>query len=80
MGVIIVAVLLSSKVPSTHLPNHNDSRWDFASGQFSWSQDDGLLRAIKTVERRALLVPDAVICPMRFPKIFVLACSDVLQP
>ena len=37
------------------------TRWDFASGQFSWSQDDGLSRAAATVERRAQLAPDAVI-------------------
>ena len=30
-----------------------DLRWDFASGQFSWSQDSGLSGAAETVARRA---------------------------
>lgn len=38
-----------------------DLRWDYASGQFSWSQDNGLERAARTVLRRAGSTPHQVV-------------------
>ena len=45
----------SSKGAELEVETHRDMdlRWDFASGQFSWSQDSGLSGAATTVARRA---------------------------